>query len=133
MTNPVITWAGKSLSLESKVVMKFVMDIGTYKGNVEDLVLHVTYEDYQGKEQTALVTGPAAYGTSGTRYAFDFDGLLAAELRSVVKVAVYQGETQLSPTLCYSADTYGNNRTGNLLNLCKALVAYSDSARAFFG
>lgn len=30
------------------------------------------------------------------------------------------------------ADTYGNNKTGNLLALCKALFAYSDSAKAYF-
>ena len=29
-------------------------------------------------------------------------------------------------------DTYGNNKTGTLLDLCKALFAYSDSAKAFF-
>ncbi|MBQ2445888.1 MAG: hypothetical protein II272_05535 [Oscillospiraceae bacterium] len=51
---------------------------------------------------------------------------------SVVSVQVYHGETPLSCTLQYSADTYGNNKTGALLQLCKALMAYSDSAKAYF-
>ena len=130
IADPQITWAGKSLNLESKVVLKFVMETGAYTGKVEDLTLRVTFTDYSGAEKTVIVTDPTVY--NGTRYAFDFDGLLAAELRTVVKVAVFAGEEQVSPTLCYSADTYGNNRTGDLLTLCKALVAYSDSAKTFF-
>ena len=79
-----------------------------------------------------ILTDPTAYGSVATRYAFDFDGLLAAELRSVVDVAVFAGDTQVSSTLRYSADTYGNNKTGTLLELCKALFAYSDSAKDYF-
>ena len=130
---PDITWVGKSLSLESKVVLKFIFDTASYTGDVSDLTLKVTYTDYEGKLQTVTLSDPVPYGTVATRYAFDFDGLLAAELRSVVDVAVYAGQTQISSTLRYSADTYGNNKTGNLLTLCKALFAYSDAARAYFG
>ena len=91
----------------------------------------MTYTDLNGEEQTVILSDPVPYG-NGTRYAFDFDGLLAAELRSAVKAAVYAGEEQVSPTLVYSPDTYGNNKTGTLQTLCKALVAYSDSAKAYF-
>ena len=129
---PEITWAGKSLNLESKVVLKFIIETASYPGAVEDLTLRVSYKDYTGQDQTVFLSEPTAYGSSGTRYAFDFDGLLAAELRSTVDVAVFAGETQLSSTLRYSADTYGNGKTGTLLTLCKALVAYSDSAKAYF-
>jgi hypothetical protein len=65
-------------------------------------------------------------------YAFTVDTLLAAELRAVVSVQVYAGDTPVSCTLQFSADTYGNNQKGDLLTLCKALIAYSDSARAYF-
>ncbi len=131
VADPQITWAGKSLNLESKVVLKFIMETAAYTGKIEDLTLRVTYTDYSGAEKTVTLTDPTYYGNN-TRYAFDFDGLLAAELRTVVKVAVFVGEEQVSPTLCYSADTYGNNKTGDLLTLCKALVAYSDAAKAYF-
>jgi hypothetical protein len=50
----------------------------------------------------------------------------------VVSVQIYNGDTPLSATLQYSPDTYGNNKTGTLLELCKALFAYSDSAKAYF-
>ena len=53
-------------------------------------------------------------------------------VRSVVSVQVYAGDTPLFCTLKYSADTYGNNKTGALGDLCKALFAYSDSAKSYF-
>ena len=65
-------------------------------------------------------------------YAFTLDTLLASELRTVVSVQIYAGETPVSSTMQYSADTYGNNKTGTMLDLCKALFAYSDSAKAYF-
>ena len=131
LADPQITWAGKSLSLESKVVLKFIMETAAYTGKVEDLTLRVTYTDYSGAEKTVILSNPTYYGND-TRYAFDFDGLLAAELRTAVNVAVFAGEEQVSATLQYSADTYGNNKKGELLTLCKALVAYSDAAKTFF-
>ena len=130
---PGITWVGKSLSLESKVVVKFIFDTAAYGGNVEDLTLRITYTNYAGESQTVTLSNPTPYGTVAGRYSFDFDGLLAAELRTVADVAVFDGETQVSSTLRYSADTYGNGKTGTLLTLCKALFAYSDSAKAYFG
>ncbi len=130
---PGITWVGKSLSLESKVVLKFIFDTASYKGDVSALTLRITYKDYAGKTQTATLSDPTPYSNVATRYAFEFDGLLAAELRSIVDVAVFAGDTQVSSTLRYSADTYGNGKTGTLLTLCKALFAYSDSAKAYFG
>lgn len=128
---PAITWAGKSLDLNSKVVLKFVFSKGTYTGPVEELRLKVRYADFMGMECEQWIGDAEPYGGAGY-YAFAFDGLLAAELRSVVSVQVYHGETPLSCTLQYSADTYGNNKTGNLLTLCKALFAYSDSAKTYF-
>ena len=133
LQNPVIKWVGKSLNLESKVSVKYVFELGTYTGKVEDLSLRVHYINYEGKVSQVILNGAQLYDAPTNRYAFSFDGLLAAELRSVVDVAVYQGNTQLSQTLRYSPDTYGNGRTGQLLILCKALFAYSDTAKAFFG
>jgi hypothetical protein len=129
---PVITWAGKALELNSKVAVKFIFDLGSYSGALSDLRLKVSYTDYTGKAQSLYLTGAEAYGNTEGRYSFSFDGLLAAELRSKLSVQVCCGEQPLSCTLQYSADTYGNNKTGTLLTLCKALFAYSDSAMAYF-
>ena len=132
LTNPLITWAGKTLNLESKVVVKFIFNAGAYTGNISNLTLRMVYRDNSGIYRTVTLTDPAVYNEAKRQYAFEFDGLLAAELRTALSVAVYSGDVQLSPTLQYSPDTYGNNKTGNLGELCKALFAYSDSAKAYF-
>ena len=132
LPNAPISWAGKTLNLESKVSVKFVFNPAAYEGDLNALSLRVSYQDAQGTDKTATVGQAEPYGQGTGLYAFTFDGFLAAELRSVVSVRIYAGETPLSSTLQYSADTYGNNKTGTLLDLCKALFAYSDSAKAFF-
>ena len=129
---PSVTWAGKGLNLESKVVIRFIFDASAYTGSVNDLVLKLSYVNYKGETVNAEIPAPVIYNSAKNQYAFDFDGLLAAELRTVVTAAVYAGNTQISASTTYSADSYGNGRTGNLGALCKALVAYSDSALAYF-
>jgi len=132
LPNAPITWAGKSLNLESKVALKFVFNMGAYTGKPSDLCLRISYTDAYGNQKTETVTGAEAYGQGTGAYVFTVDSLLAAELRTVVSVQIYAGNTPVSATLQYSPDTYGNNKTGTLLDLCKALFAYSDSAKAFF-
>ncbi len=129
--NPAITWEGKALNLESRVALKFIFNVDNYTGVPEKLTLRIFYRNQDGVYCTNFILGAKDYGKNGW-YVFTFDGLLASELRSELSVCIMDGETQLSPTLLYSADTYGSSRTGNLLTLCKALFAYSDSAKAFF-
>ena len=132
MSNAAVAWAGKALNLDSKVELKFIFKSAGYTGDMTALTLHVRYEDVKGAEKTLILPGAEIYNSEKGYYAFTLDALLAAELRSVVSVQIYEGETPVSATLQYSADTYGNNKTGALLDLCKALFAYSDSAKAFF-
>lgn len=132
MEAPAFNWIGKALELNSKVGLKFVFDRVSYSGNVVDLELEVSYIDHLNEMRTLRISNAEPYGNTAGRYAFSFDGLLAAELRTVVSVRICVGETYLSRTLQYSADTYGANKTGNIGNLCKALFAYSDSAKAYF-
>jgi hypothetical protein len=95
-------------------------------------MLCISYEDAYGNQKTELLANPAPYGQGTGAYVFTVDSLLAAELRAVISAQIYGGDIPVSPTLQYSADTYGNNKTGTLLDLCKALMAYSDSARSYF-
>ena len=132
ITNPVITWAGKTMSLESKIVVRFVMNTTNYTGDLDDLSLRITFVNINGETETVTLTEHKVYNASRNFYAFDFDGLLSAEMRCVLNVAVYQGNTQLSPTMVYSIDTYGASTTGTLRTLVQAMVAYGDSAKAFF-
>ncbi len=127
-----ITWAGKSLNLGSKVALKFVFDPTGYEGNVSALTLKVSYRDIKNGEKTVVVEDPELYNEENGLYTFTVDSLLATELRTVVSAQIFAGETPVSATLRYGADTYGNNKEGALLDLCKALFAYSDSAKAYF-
>ncbi len=132
LEEPSVAWVGKTLNLGSKVTLKFVFNISGYSGILDDLNLRVSYTDLDGKSVTATVQELENYNAAKGQYAFSFDGLLAAELRSVVSVQIYAGNEPVSCTLQYSADTYGNGKTGTLGTLCKALFAYSDSAKAYF-
>ncbi len=127
-----VTWAGKALDLDSKVCLKFIFDLSKYEGDPADLSLQVSYKDLYGDPMSLSLTGAQVYDASRNLCSFTMDALLAAELREVVSVRICEGEIPVSPTLQYSADTYGNNKTGALLELCKALMAYSDSAKAYF-
>lgn len=132
LSNPTVLWQGKALILDSKITVKYVINTAAYSGSVDDLTLRVQYLDYSGESRTVTLDNIEKYGDTAGWYAFDFDGLLAAELRQVLSAAVYQGNTRVSQTLEYSVESYGCNRTGTLLALCKAMLAYSDTALAFF-
>ena len=132
LDNAPITWAGKVLNLESKVALKLVFYPGAYEGDLSALTLRISHEDAYGNLKTLTLGDPVLYNQALGAYAFTMDTLLAAELRTVVSAQIYAGDTPVSPTLQYSPDTYGNGKTGALLDLCKALFAYSDSARSYF-
>ena len=133
LANPTITWVGKTLDLGSKVGMKFVFDAKNYSGDFSKLSMKVTYMGSNGETKSVTVTGIEAYNAANKQYSFTFYGLLASELRTIVDVAIYDGNTQLSETLRYSAESYAaKTDTTALAALTKALFAYSDSAKAYF-
>ncbi len=129
---PTVTWTGKSLDLASKVTVKYIFDLTAYEGSPADLSLRLTYTDLWGEVQEFSLTEIQAYNSDRGLYCFAFDGMLAAELRQILSAQIYAGDTPVSATLQYSPDTYGNGKTGSLGELCKALVAYSDSAKRYF-
>jgi hypothetical protein len=53
-------------------------------------------------------------------------------MRSVLSAVVYNGEDRISQTRIYSVDTYGVGKQGIHLTLSQAMVAYGDSAAAYF-
>ena len=133
LVNPTITWVGKTLDLGSKVGVKFVFSTKNYSGDIANLSMKVAYQGTNGETKTVTLTGAEAYGTTGQQYSFTFYGLLASELRTIVDVAIYNGNTQLSETLRYSAESYATKTGGTILEaLTCALFAYSDSAKAYF-
>ncbi|MBQ2445278.1 MAG: hypothetical protein II272_02430, partial [Oscillospiraceae bacterium] len=117
---------------DSKVTLRMIANLGNYTGSISDLSVRVTYTNMEGQNVTVTLTDPIVYNEANQQYAFDFAELRAAELRRVLSAAVYAGNQRVSPTLEYSMDTYGNNKTGALLTLCQSLVAYSDAALEYF-
>ena len=89
----------------------------------------IRYLGIDGKEYTAELREAQPYGSL---YVFDFEELLASELRTALTATVYEGGIARSTTLVYSPDTYAQGKTGNLGTLCKSLLAYSDAAGNFF-
>ena len=129
---PTVTFVGAPLRLDSKIIVRYVIDTTAYKGNMEDLSLRISYEGIDGSIVTETLTDLELYYEAASYYAFDFDGLLASELRTVMSAVVYEGDTPVSETMTYSVDTYGNGRTGSLLTLIQAMMAYSDSCKVYF-
>ncbi len=127
-----VAWVGKTLILDSKVTIKYVIDLTGYTGNIDELSLRVNYTDIYGQSKAVTLTGPEVYDAAKNRYCFDFDELLAAELRQSVNAAVYAGNTRVTSVMQYSVSTYGTGKTGTLKTLCQSLMAYSDAALAYF-
>ena len=127
-----VNWLGMGIDLNSKVTAKFVFGLTDESVNIDDLSVAITYTNYKGEVVTKTVDSVEVYNASKNYYCFVFDGLLAAELRTVMSAVIYNNGARVSSSYIYSIDTYGNGRTGDLLELCKALIAYSDTALAFF-
>ena len=129
--NATVSFYANSLSLDSKVTVNYIINVQKYTGNAEELTLKITYINVKGEEVTVTLANPTNY-YQGLLYSFTFDALLASELRTVLNAAVYAGDTQVSNTNQYSVQTYGVGKTGTLGTLCQSLIAYSDTALAFF-
>ncbi len=68
---------------------------------------------------------------------FCFDGMSVAQMSERVCFTVYNGDTAVSNTLCYSIESYAyakqNNEDNVLVELVKAMIRYGDSAKAYIG
>ncbi|MBR6826271.1 MAG: hypothetical protein IKM59_06960, partial [Oscillospiraceae bacterium] len=129
---PGVTWSGKTLDLQSKVVLRYIVDLTGYTGRLADLKVVVAYTNIHGEKIVTELTDPTPYGKGGSQFAFDFAELRASDLRCTLTAQVMDGTTPVSRTLLYSVDTYCKGKPGDLGVLCNALLAYSDAARAFF-
>lgn len=130
-----VLWVGKSLILDRRVAIRYIVDASAYDGSVEELYLQLSYWDIRNQEQVIRCYKAEVYDESKGYYAFTFDGLEAAELRTMISATVYSNRDykQYAPTLRYSAESYCADKTGILGELCRAMMAYSDSAAALFG
>ncbi len=131
LPNATVRFAGKTLVLDSTVAIKIVVDASAFAGTEKDLELRVKFTNTDGEEEV-LTSQATVYNAAKKQYMFVVDQLTAAELREVLECRVYAGDEAVSQTMLYSADTYGNGKSGALLDLCKALFAYCDVAKAYF-
>ncbi len=131
MAEPAVTWFGKTLALDSTVAVKLVVDATAYAGDPAELALRVAYTGING-EAKELTLAPTVYNAEKNLYMFTVDQLDAAELRTILTCQVFANGEAVSQTMTYSADSYAVGKTGTLLELCKALFAYVDQAKAVF-
>ena len=128
-----VKWVGKSLDLQSRVAAKFIVDVSEYRQPISALVLYVSYENSKGETVITALRNPEVYDSSKNYYAFTFDGLNAADLRTELTLTMCMYEDMVvAVDVLYSMASYGNGKTGTLLTLCQALLAYSDCAKAYF-
>jgi hypothetical protein len=129
---PAVKWAGVGLDLGAKVVLRYVVDLSDYSGNVNDLTLRYDYFDFEGAYNWGEVFHSNVYSEEKGWYSFDVSTLRLPDMRTLVTAAVYNGDTRVSRTLIYSVDSYGVDCEGVLGELCAALVAVSDCAAEYF-
>ena len=129
---PAVPWKSASLELGNKVILSLTANLINYTGDPAELTMRITYTDSKG----VLVTVERAlelYDEASKLYSVFYDGLRATEMRSIVSAALYIGETRVSKTVQYSIETYGaRSKVPALQTLCRAMLAYGDSANVFF-
>lgn len=145
IADPKVKWKGKILVLDSKVAVRFVFSTEYYDNNdsdgedddIDNLTLRVTYNGINGEEKSDTVLKCSRMEDLENCYSFDFTKLLSSEWRSEISVAVYYKDERVSEICHYSVGSYGKGLYNHaeyedLLVLSQAMMAYSDTAKAFF-
>lgn len=123
--NPTVMWTGGGLNLEDSVTMRFKIsaesiDNLTVKAETEESIWTISAEEFEV--------------TTGGYYVF-FDGLDASQMSEPVYLTIYNGDTPVSNTICYSIESYAYSKQSstdtNLVNLLEAMMKYGNSAYAY--
>jgi hypothetical protein len=127
-----VTLYGVTLLLKDRVMMNFYYSLGTKVANISNLKLVV-----KNSVGTVLATiNGSDFKANGSYYYATFDTLTAKEMRTVVYITMYEGDTQISNTASYSIESYACNKqsspTANLPELVVAMMKYGDSAYNYF-
>ena len=128
LPNFTVPWKSATLELGNKVIMCLIANLSSYNGDPSELTMRLSYIDSKG--QNITVERPLKlYDEAKMLYAVSYDGLRATEMRTIVSAAIYLNGTRVSKTVEYSIESYGGR---NPSDLCRAMLAYGDSANAFF-
>lgn len=122
--NPTVTWKGAGLNLTDRVEMRFKIAAD----DITNLSVKVSTE--AGK--TWMIPSSGFEVSTGGTYDVFFNGLNAGQMSLPIYAAVYDGDTVVSNTICYSIESYAYAQQGKadelLLNLLDAMMKYGDSA-----
>ena len=127
--NAAAEWIGAALRLTDRVEMKFILQTENISG------LTVKFTDSTGDVEYATVASKDFERRAAGGYYVYFDGFDASQMRDVVYVTAYNGDTAVSNTIAYSVETYAyakqNSTVANLGDLVKAMMKYGDAAEAY--
>lgn len=125
---PTVPWKSTTLELGNKVIMCLVVNLAGYTGDASALTMRLSYQRADGTSVSETLP-LELYNEDAQTYAVRYDGLLASQMRCIVRAAVYEGDTRVSKTVEYSIESYGGRNPGDLT---RAMLAYGDSANTFF-
>lgn len=122
--NPKAVWEAAGLILDNSVSMRFRFTAES----IENLIVKIRC----GDQEWTISSFEASADNENQYYAY-FNGLTARQMRQVVYVTVYEGDTAVSNTLTYSIETYAFNKQNEARvgDLVKAMMRYGDSAVAY--
>lgn len=117
--SPKATWEAAGLVLDNTVTMRFRFTAES----IENLTAKVRC----GEQEWTVSSFETA---SENEYYAYFNGLSARQMRDLVYITIYEGDTAVSNTLTYSIETYACNKQDEprLGDLLKAMIRYGDSA-----
>ena len=131
-----------SLSLKEKVMINYYLNLSAYIGEVNDLELHVSFIDTDGKQKTEII-GSSEFEykphTDGNYYyVANFSSLNAIQMRTLCTAEVFSKTSglRISNTVVYSIESYAQSKSigtnESLANLVIAMMKYGDSTENFF-
>ena len=128
--NPKVAWKGAGLNLYENVAVRY--KIQPLEGvKAEDLTVVVRT---QSGAETVFTYEDFTYEGDG-KYSFIFDSLHAGQMSEELYATVYQGDTAVSNTVCYSVESYAytmlKSDNENLVNVIRTLIKYGDAAKAY--
>ena len=123
--NPTVIWKGAGLNLQDSVTIRFKIAAESIDG----LTIKVTTAN-----KTWKIPSSEFKTTDGGYYIY-FDGLNAGQMREPIYLTVYDGETAVSNTVCYSIESYAYSKKDDadekLVDLINAMMKYGDSAYSY--
>ena len=121
---PAAIWKSASLVITDCTAIQFRVDMGDTV-----LALHMIDVTVAGKDYTNV-----RIKQDGDTWLIRVEGLSAHQMRDVVKVQLFDGETAISHTVSYSIVTYAYrnmNAAPELVAMMRAMINYGDSAVAY--